>query len=733
MRTIAVAGNPNAGKTTLFNALAGTRHHVANYPGVTVERIEATRRLCGGEKVLFLDLPGCYSLTARSPEEQVAHDVVLGRILEGDQPSLVLCVLDTSNIERNLFLATQLRDLGLPMAIILNMVDVAEQKGIRVNPDRLSKILACPVIKTVAREGVGIDQVMRLVESPLQFDKSWEKTFPRFIDQLPPEIEHPVNRLAARLAESKIIPGCLDLRFEALWALQANIDGDDPVEMPTIEAVQVREVLREYNLSRDSFGKITSEARYAYIQKIIESARIHQEDRPNPLNEKLDALLLHPTLGPVIFFMVFSVVFQSIFAGATPFMDGIDWIFNLLTRSVSASLPDSHFKELVVGGILAGVGNTLVFLPQILILFFFLAILEESGYLARAAFLLDRWMSSVGLDGKAFIPLLSCFACAIPGIMATRTIPNRKDRLVTILVAPLVACSARLPVYTLIIGTVFIAEKRVFGVFNQGGLVLLGIYLLGVFSAIAIAALFKRTLLKSPKPALILELPPYRLPSLRGISLILWDRCITFIKKVSTVILAITILLWALFSFPRNAITEQTFQQNLKVVETNLSLSDVERTQQVHELETTLGQERIQNSFGARFGHFIEPVIQPLGFDWKIGVGLIASFAAREVFVSTLGVIYGVSADTGEDSLSLREALRAERRAGTNLPFYTPLVGLSLLVFYVFACQCMATLAIVRKETQTWRWPAFMLIYMTILAWVASFLVYQTGLWIGYQ
>lgn len=726
-----MAGNPNAGKTTLFNALAGTRQKVANYPGVTVEQKKASLTLPSGGTVQLIDLPGCYSLTARSPEEQVAHDVLFGRIPGHQAPSLVVCVIDASNLERNLYLATQLIDQGIPLIIVLNMIDVAQEKGIQVDPGRLEALLGYPVVPAIARRGIGLDQVLEKVDAFIRGAANGTPEIFPFIDHLPGSLEGPVQHLAQSLSNGK--PVDQKDRAQSLWLLLANIDGDEAVQLEDREVQLVRKVLDEFRITTPVLRKAESHARYDFIARILKQAEIYHEDRPHTLTERLDAVFLHAVAGPILFVLIFAFVFQSIFTWAAPAMEWIEFAFSHLAGFVGTVLPESLFRDLLVNGIIAGVGNTVVFLPQILILFLFLGILEDTGYLARAAFIMDRLMSSVGLDGKAFIPLLSSFACAVPGIMATRTIPSRKDRLVTILIAPLMACSARLPVYTLVIGTVFLPDQKVLGFFSLGGLVMGFLYLVGIASAILIASIFKKTLLRSPKPVLLLELPTYKAPSLKNLLLLLWDRGIQFVSRAGTVILAVTVLLWGLLSFPRDPDTLTKYETQRQSVLSQAGLSEPARELEINRVDGLEREELLEKSFGGRLGHLIEPLIEPLGFNWKVGIGLVASLAAREVFVSTLGVIYGIGEDNDENSLTLRQALHAEKNPATGRPFLTARVGLSLLIFYVYACQCMSTLAVARRETNSWRWPAFMFVYMTLSAWVASFLVYSLGGWMGFE
>lgn len=729
-RLIALAGNPNSGKTTLFNALTGTRQKVSNYHGVTVERKIGQLRLTNGEVVDVVDLPGCYSLAARSPEEQIAHDVLLGE-MEGDpKPDLVVIVVDASNLQRNLFLMSQLHDLGLPLIVALNMMDVARDRGTEVHPEKLAAALGYPVLPLVARRGEGIEDLLFAIERSTCRHCS-NGGVPRFIDCLPPALEKPVQSLAEGLVHSGLTPDPT-ARGEALWLLVSSLDGDEAVRISPAHNALAHRVRKEFKLSQAQMRAIETSARYRYLKDLMTASACVEKDLPHRLTDRLDRILLHKVFGAAIFLVVMAFVFQSIFSWVTPLMDGIEAAFALFGSAADRALADGLFKQLVLEGMVAGVGNVLVFLPQILVLFLFIGLLEDVGYMARAAFIMDRMMARVGLDGRAFLPLLSSFACAIPGIMATRTISGRKDRLVTILVAPLMSCSARLPVYTLIIGTVFIAEKPVWGVFTVGGLVLMAMYVLSIVMGVSMAALFKRTLLRSPRPPLLLELPTYKLPSLKSVALNIYDRARLFVIRAGTVILAATIVLWGFLRVPVSTRGMDQLETQRQAVLADAHPGDSVRAADLRELDVRIERLRVENSLGGRLGKAIEPLIAPLGFDWKMGVGIIASFAAREVFVSGLAVVHGVgSAD--ENSMSLRETLRAERHPDTGLPIYTPLVGLALMVFFVLACQCISTVAIVRRETGGWRWPAFMVGYMSVLAWLGAFAVYQGGKLLGFS
>ena len=723
-RLVAIAGNPNAGKTTLFNALTGTRQKVGNYPGVTVERKSGQCDLPSGETIDVVDLPGCYSLAARSPEEQIAHDVLLGEMDGHPAPDLVIVVVDASNLQRNLFLTSQLRDLGIPLIVALNMMDIARERGSEVSTEKLADALGCRVIPMVARSGQGIKELLAAVED-MPCGCCTCGGVPRFIDCLPSALENPVQTLAEGLVQSGLADA-LTARGESLWLLVSSLEGDEAVKTPPAMAALARRVRGEFKLSSKQVRAIETSARYRYLKDLMFLAACTEQDLPHRLTDRLDHVLLHRLFGPVIFLALMALVFQSIFSWAAPVMNAIEAGVGLVAQGVDHLLPDGLFKEMVMQGAVAGVGNVLVFLPQILVLFLFIGLLEDVGYMARAAFLMDRLMARVGLDGRAFLPLLSSFACAIPGIMATRTIAGKKDRLVTILVAPLMSCSARLPVYTLVIGTVFAAETTVAGLFTVGGLVLMGMYVLSITVGITMAAIFKRTLLKSPPPPLLLELPTYKLPSLKSVTLNLYDRARLFILRAGTIILAATVILWGVLHVPLARLDHSRFEDARRQVAAKASISEPERGGALRAIAGEENAAVVENSLGGHLGKLLEPVIAPLGFDWKIGVGIIASFAAREVFVSGLAVVHGVDG-ADKTSPSLRETLRREKRAGTGEPLYTPLLGVALLVFFVLACQCMSTVAIVRRETGGWRWPLFMIGYMTALAWLGAFVVYQGG------
>ncbi len=618
---IALAGNPNSGKSTLFNALTGLRQKVANYPGVTVEK--KTGRFTGmhGEPMEALDLPGSYSLEAQSPDEAIARDVLLGRRSDTRRPDAVISVVDASNLERNLYFTSQIADLGMPVIVALNMIDVAEQKGIRIDPGALEQQLGLPVIPMVASRGKG------LVE------------------------------LKARLAQAIATP------------------------------------------HRAAIAGSSVEDRYGWIYQVCSGAVRRPESPRRTLTDRMDAVLTHRVWGWVFFLALMALLFYSIFRIAAWPMEWIESGTAFAGEWLGGRMPAGDLRSLLVDGVVAGVGGVIVFLPQILILFFFLGLLEDSGYMARGAFIMDRLMAIVGLHGKSFIPLLSSFACAIPGVMAARTIENRGDRLATILICPLMSCSARLPVYALMIAVLLPAGAG--STWTKAG-IMLSMYILGVVAAFGMAWLLKRTMFRGGPSMLLLEMPPYRFPSLKNTLLRMWERGRIFITHAGTMILALSIVLWASMTYPKPSQPD------------------------------TPPAEALSASLAGRMGHALEPVIRPLGYDWKIGIGLIASFAAREAFVGTMAIVHNLGDEREGGGATLCDALRAEKRSDGS-PVYTPLVCVGLMVFYVLSMQCMSTLAVVRRETNSWRWPVFQFAYMTVLAYGASLLVYQGGRLLGFQ
>ena len=691
----ALVGNPNSGKSTLFNALTGLKQKVGNYPGVTVERKIGTTYTQHGQPLTLIDLPGAYSLAAHSPDEAVTRDVLLGRRADTPTPDRVICVVDATNLERNLYLVHQVLDLGRPVIVVLTMMDLAARAGLDLRVDRLEHELGIPVVPCTVgsgRELIALKLALSRRDLPLA-RHAWE---------VPAPLAPAVAELQASLMDDDGKPPLL-ARAEALLLLTdpapLRVAGSTPPAAATAARLAAWQQ-RWADAGVDSSGVLVG-ARYEAIGRLVASVVGPASGPASAVvpGDRIDAIVTHPLWGWVIFATIMATMFLGIFTLAAVPMGWIESLVAWGGESLAAWLPPGDFRDLVIDGALAGVEGVIIFLPQILILFLFIGLLESSGYMARAAFIMDRVMSRVGLNGKSFIPMLSSYACAIPGIMATRTIAEPRDRLVTILVAPFMSCSARLPVYLLLIAALVGSGEASLGV--QAGL-MLTMYALGTGAAFCFAGLFKKTLLRGAPPLMIMELPPYRMPRARDVLAQTAERAGIFVKRAGTVILALSIVLWFLANHPRPA------------------------------AEQAEG-DALAQSYAGMAGRAIEPAITPLGFDWRIGIGLVQSFAAREVFNSSMSVIFAVE-EAGEDTsarTSLREALRqAERPDGTRL--FTPLVCLSLMVFYVFAMQCISTLAVVRRETGGWRWPLFQLVYMTGTAWLASFVLYQTGRALGF-
>ncbi|MCA9405687.1 MAG: ferrous iron transport protein B [Candidatus Omnitrophica bacterium] len=690
IQTIALAGNPNSGKTTLFNAFTKLRQKVGNYPGVTVEKKTGTLVLAKDRVVNVIDLPGTYSLAVRSMDEQIARDVLLGRAPDTPKPHVVVCVVDASNLERNLYLFTQIQDLGLPIILALNMMDEVKRRGIEINVEKLSQELQVPVVPIVANQNIGIAEIKQLIAKGVsaKYTRQW-----RMAPDLEEDVEHIVRLLkqheqmddATAFSEAMSI---LSIGRSFMSGTNAVEDFYNEEFRFQIEAIQ--EKLKQKGLRARSAAV---EARYNWIKSVIKVSVKDLNRKGSEITEKLDAILTHKIFGWMAFVGIMSFMFYLIFSVATYPMDWIDAVFSSLGGSLAEHLPPGVLTDLLVDGVVAGVGGVVIFLPQILILFFFIGLLQDTGYMARAAFIMDRLMSKVGLHGKSFIPLLSSYACAIPGIMASRTIESPKDRLVTILVAPMMSCSARLPVYTVMIAAL-IPEATAW----QKAGIMLALYALGTAGVGVMAWVFKKTLLKRQKPIFIMELPPYRFPSFKAIMLQMWERSSLFLKRAGTIILAMSIILWALMTYPKH--------------------------------EDLTPHDALQQSYAGQLGTALEPALKPLGYDWRIGIGLVGSFAAREVFVSTMNIVFNL--DEEGDVETLRDAFR-NAKWPDGRPLFTPLVCVGLMVFFVFALQCLSTVAVVWRETGGWQWPLFQIFYLTLIAYILALAVYQGGRLLGFQ
>ncbi|MGC4094834.1 MAG: ferrous iron transport protein B [Polyangiaceae bacterium] len=698
---VVLLGNPNVGKTALFNRLTGQNARIGNYPGITVERRSGSVKRAGAASFEVVDVPGTYSLAGRSAEEQIAIFSVLG-LFEYTQPSLCVAVLDAGQLARSLYLVLQLAELRVPFVIAVNMIDEVGE-----NPPKLAaleQLFGVPCFATSARSGEGVAELAAGISRALG-----SLPLAKLHVGYPSALVADIDRVAEVLPD--FMSGSVERkRALASWAL-SSVEPDDELEgIP--DAVRERCLdVRRAAAPRDIDAEIVG-TRWALIDRELPTlyARVDAHPPKRLLSARVDRVLLHPVLGFAAFLLVMLVVFQALFSWSDPAISAIEQLFAWLSSTLSAHLPEGVLRDLLTAGVLGGVGNVVVFLPQILLLFFFIGILEDSGYMARVAYLMDRVMKALGLHGRAFVPMLSGFACAVPAILATRTMERQRDRLLTMLVVPLMTCSARLPVYSLIVGALFPAGAK-FGPIGVQSALMVGMYVFSLLTTLAAAGILGRTVVRARRVPLLLELPPYRLPNLRGTFKLVWERATVFLREAGTVILACTVVLWALLSYPKPSEPPAPAAANAQHAEAP-------------------APSPIEVSIGGRLGKAIEPVIAPLGFDWRLGVGIVGAFAAREVFVSTLGLVYGLG-DLDDEAAPLRDKMKAERKAN-GAPVYTPLVGLSLMVFFALSCQCMSTLAVVRRETKTLRWPAFMFAYMTGLAYLASLVVYQGGRWLGF-
>jgi len=707
---IAILGNPNTGKSTLFNALTGARQKIGNYPGVTVERKVGRVRL-GETTIDLIDLPGTYSMAARSLDEQLASDVLLGRV-EGEEPVHgIIVVADASNLERNLYLATQLLEFGLPTIVALTMVDIARKRGLEIDTDRLSAELGVPVVPVQPVLGQGIEalkaKMSELGNAPAPAP--------------PISYPDPIRRGIEALRQRLLIEGAPPSFAEAMRLL---VDKNGAIERRLLErggsaALEtVRAVREETAEPARPHILFESTSRYAWIREVLSRSIRRNAVSRDDAHQRIDRILTHKVWGLLTLIVVMAAVFQSIFTAATPVMDLIDAATAAAGEAVGSLLGEGMLASLVVDGVIAGVGSVIIFLPQILILFFLIAMLEESGYLARAAFLMDRIFARVGLSGRSFIPLLSSFACAVPGVMATRVIEDGRTRLATIVLAPLMSCSARLPVYTILIAAV-VPSVVIIGFFDTQALTMLAMYSLGVLLAWPLGWIFRKTLFRGKAAPFLIELPPYRLPRWKSVLRTVLERGRAFLVRAGTVVFAISIVIWALNYFPHPGSIHEEFEtrrQQTTVPEEIAALDAQEAAAYQHQ------------SFLGRAGKWIEPAVRPLGWDWRIGSAAIASFPAREVVISTLGVIFSVG--DAEDEDTLRETIAGARRADGS-PLFDLATALSLMVFFALCAQCAATLAVIRRETNSWRWPTFVFGYMTALAYLGALVTYQVTRLVG--
>jgi len=695
---VALVGNPNSGKTSLFNQLTGLNQKIGNYPGVTVDKKTGTMLLPNGKKAEVIDLPGAYSIYPRSDDERVVFDV-LNSLNNTEKPDIVIAIADAVNLKRNLLLFTQLYDMGIPVILALNMMDVAKRSGINIEVDKIQSKLKVPVIPINARTGKGVSEIKKvLTESFLHPNGT------PFLD-----VQHLAPKLIKTIRES------------------FNLENDYQAYQIILQYkynYQLSEIEKEFicnEIEKSSFDIKSPQAqetieRYAVINDLINGAiSLNQEGPQYTLTDKIDKILTHKIWGYVIFLIILGAIFQSIFAWAKYPMDFIDSSIGDLSFYLQSVLPEGALFDLLTEGIIPGIGGILMFIPQIALLFAFVALLEESGYMARVVFLMDKIMRQFGLNGRSVVPLISGVACAIPAIMATRAIDNWKDRLITIFVIPLISCSARLPVYTILIALV-VPDTMILGILNLQGLTFLALYLLGFTAAIISALIIRQFVVRKRQSFLIMELPLYKLPRLKNIGLTMLERSKTFALEAGKVILAISIILWVLASYgPGDNMKNAEEIVASRVNKNNLS-DEAFRNQ--------IAAYKLENSYAGIFGKGLEPVIKPLGFDWKIGIALITSFAAREVFVGTMATIYSIGTDN-QDVSTLKSRLQKEINPETGKPLYNAAVALSLIIFYAFALQCMSTLAVVLRETKSLKWPILQFLYMSGLAYVSSLIVYN--------
>lgn len=700
---LALAGNPNSGKSSVFNLLTGLNQKTGNFPGVTVDKRSGTFKTDLGHTVTLIDFPGTYSLYPNSLDERIVIQTFTNPEDE-NFPDGFLYVADVTKLDKHILLLTQLIDLGLPIILILNMQDLAQKDGLEINQDILSDFFGIQVVGISSRTNDGVTElkeaISKMVDTAGTKNNKSHTSFIPFKDQ------------------EKAVINYIREKYPALNNYQALLVGHHFSWLPFISSEEKSAISKSTEIQ--TFESLKSQiietlSRFDKFTPIIQKSLLKgNREEPQTITEKADQFLTHPIWGTLFFSIIMVLVFQAIYAWASYPMDWIEQTFGFLGDTVKAVMYKGWLSDLITDGILAGLGGILVFIPQIAILFFLISILEEVGYMARAVYLFDRLMQVFGLNGRSIVALISGGACAIPAIMSTRTISNWKERLITILVTPLISCSARIPVYAILVGFV-VPPKTVMGIFNLQGLAFMGLYLLGIAAALLSALVFKLILKSKESSFLILELPEYRMPVIRNVGLAVWEKVRTFVLEAGKVILVISVVLWFLASFGPAKAMQQAEQE----------ASSIAVTQQLSEEEAAnlLASKKIESSYAGQLGKFIEPVIQPLGFDWKIGIALITSFAAREVFIGTMATIYSIG--SAEDEFSIKEKMAKEINPATGLPVYNLATSLSLLIFYVFAMQCMSTLAVVKRETKSWKWPIIQFVFMSVLAYLGSWIVFQ--------
>ncbi len=695
---VALVGNPNSGKSSLFNQLTGLKQKIGNFPGVTVDKRSGLTSLPDGSTLEIVDLPGIYSIYPRSLDEQIVAEILLNHHDE-TTPDKVVVIADATNLKRGLLLLSQIMDIGLPTILALNMMDLVARAGISYDIKGLSRKLGIPVVPINARMGIGLQELKKVIAGPVS--PPTQSVFKIWKEALPP-----IHELRETLG--------VDNDYEAYQFLE------QPKSLKFLSNKDrgiVDEVRTRHAFIPGKFQGAETIQRYGFIQDLLNEVTLKQTDFSwKNYSRKIDKVVTHKVWGYLLFFAVLFLIFQAIFAWATLPMDLIDVLFADLSQYLHAALPDGPLTSLLADGIIPGIGGIVIFVPQIAILFAFISILEESGYMARVVFLMDKMMRRFGLNGKSVVPLMSGVACAIPAIMATRTIDNWKERMITIFVTPLMSCSARLPVFTILIALI-VPEQRLFGFFNLQGIALMGLYLLGFVAAIGSAWVMKQIIRVRERSFLIMELPTYRIPRWSNVGYTIVEKTKAFVLEAGKVIMAISIVLWVLASYgPGDKVTNA--REYVLAESQNLRLTE-------QGLEDRIAAFKLENSYAGVIGKALEPAIRPLGYDWKIGIALVTSFAAREVFVGTMATIYSIGSAGDDSDTTIKTRMKQEINPETGGPRFTPAVGFSLLIFYLFAMQCMSTLAVVYRETRGWKWPILQLLYMTALAYVSAWIVYQ--------
>ncbi len=707
---VALVGNPNCGKTSLFNNISGSHEHVGNYGGVTVDAKESEFTY-KDYTIRIIDLPGTYSLSAYTPEELYVRK----QLNEDEQPDIVINVIDASNLERNLYLTTQLIDMDTQMVIALNMFDELRKKGDKFDYDSLGKMIGCPIVPTVSKTGEGIknlfDRVISVYEGKDPIIKHIHINYGEIIEKGISNIKQKIDCIDGNM------PKCISKRYLAIKLLENDKEVEDRIKNDPNGNLLIQE--RDQNaaqiekLLQEDCETALTDARYGFISGALKETFIQNKIKEASSTQLIDLFVTNKVLGFPIFLLLMWLMFEATFTIGQYPMDWINWCVEALGNFVRHNMTDGPLKDLIVDGIIGGVGGVIIFLPNILILYACISFMEDSGYMARAAFIMDKLMHKMGLHGKSFIPLVMGFGCNVPAVMACRTIESRTSRMVTILVTPLMSCSARLPVFVLIIGALFP---------KNASFMLFALYLTGIFLAILLARIFKRFLFNEEDTPFVMELPPYRMPTAKSVFIHMWEKAKQYLKKMAGIILVASIIVWFLGYFPRETVNTATFKQQIIDIEQS-DLTSEEKSEKLNDLEYQIAMDHQENSYIGKLGQFISPVMEPLGFNWKISVSILSGMAAKEIVVSTLSVLY---TGNSENEQALTERLLGETNPDGTAVF-TPLVGLSLMLFVLLYFPCIATIVVIVKESHSWKWGAFVVLYTICLAWLVSFLVYQIG------